>query len=211
MKISKLFLGISAAVVIAMSTLGTKAFAADNTCTVEGAPLGKWGSFLTVNGNQITADFVVKGTNCTIAMSLVTWKAPAADAQPLYEQKLYDYKTEVFGPGQHQLTENLPDCFYQADIMVGTKADWAEADNTPKKIQMPVNGVWPDMGLRDFKIGGDKKCEVPTTPKVIPVSTTTPTELTNTGLGMGSVVAIGLGVAAIGTTIHQFVQRKLYS
>lgn len=211
MKISKLFLGLGAASVIALSTFGAKAHAATSACTVEGAPIGKWGSYFTVNNNKITSDFVVKGQDCTITMSIVTFKAPSADAQPLYEQKLYDYTTETFGPGAHQLTTNLPNCYYQADLMVGTRLDWSEPDETPKKIKMPVNGVWPDMGLRDFKIGGNQKCEVPTTPQVKPVTTTpsNPKELTNTGAG--SVIAIFAGVAALGATIHQFVMRKLYS
>src|SRR5689334_9777328 len=138
MKISKLFLSLAAATVIAVSALGAKAYATSPAnCTVDGTPLGKWGSTLTINDNEITSDFVVKGQNCTITMSLVTWKAPSANGQPLYEQKIYDYKTETFGPGNHSLTVFLPDCYYQADLMVGTKADWAEADNTPKRVELP--------------------------------------------------------------------------
>lgn len=217
MKISRLVLGFTAVTVIAFASLGVKASAASTTCTVEGAPLGKWGSYFTVNGSNITADFTVKGQDCGITMSLVTWKAPAADAQPLYEQKLYSYKTQVFGPGKHQMVVNLPDCYYQADLMVGTKADWAEADNTPKKIQFPerAGDPWPDMGLRDFKIGGDKKCvEPPKTPQVKPTSTTTPTptpaptKLADTG--PGTVIGIGAAVTIVGAMVHQFVQRKLY-
>lgn len=218
MKISKLFLGLSAAAVIASTAIGvgaaTASAATNNVCSVDGTPLGKWGSYLTVNGNKITADFEVKGQNCEITMSLVVFKAPAADGQPLYDQRIYDYKTETFGPGKHQMTENIPDCYYQADLMVGTKADWAEADNSPKRIKFPEKpgDPWPDMGLRDFKMGGDKKCEEPKPtpkPEVKPAATEEPEVLTKTGAG--SVLAIGLGVTTLGAAIHQVVMRKLYS
>lgn len=213
MKVSKLLLGLSVALLITLSTLGAKAYATNGVCEVEGTALGKWGSTLTINGGKISSDFVVEGENCSITMSLVTWKAKTASGQPLYEQKLHDFKTATFGPGQHRLTVNLPDCYYQADLMVGTKADWAEADNTPKRIELPTDGTpWPDGGLRDFKIGGYQKCEEPKKeePKVLPTSTTAPTELTKTGLGAGSIVGIGASVAVLGAMIHNRVQRKLH-
>src|SRR4051812_41675993 len=94
MKISKLFLTLGALTVIGVSALGSKAYATSPGCTVDGTPLGKWGSTFTVRDGKITSNFAVKGEDCNITMSLVTWKAPAANGQPLYEQKLFDFKTK---------------------------------------------------------------------------------------------------------------------
>ncbi len=213
MKISKYFIGITVGTLVALSIIGTKVSATSNKCEVVSSGW-KWGSFFTVKDNKATAKFTVKGENCTTVVSLVSWKTPSANGQPLYDQKIYEYTTKTFGPGEHALSVNLPDCFYQSDLMVGTKSDWAEADNTPKKIKYTDDGKFADMGLRDFILGGDKKCAEKPTP--VPPTTTPPqvqtaaTTLPETGLGIGSVIGFGLATSIVGYAAHM-QWKKRYS
>lgn len=127
-------------------------------CTIDNIPLDKWQSSFSVANGQTTAKFTLKGAdNCKKAMTVAVWKAPAANGQPVNDQKLYAYKTGVFGKGQNTLTVKLPDnCYFQADLLKGTSP--TAPDGTANYAYQ--NGkIVENHPLVDFKFGGERKCE----------------------------------------------------
>ncbi len=208
MKISKVFLGFALGLVIALSTIGAQASATSNKCEVIGSGL-KWGSFFTVKNNTATANFTVKGDNCTMPVTLVVYKSPSANGQPLLEQKVYKYSTKTFGPGVHSLSVKVPDCFYQADLVEGSSP--LAPDGTPNFDYQ--NGQIIDGGLRDFIYGGNKKCVDKPTPIPTPVPTPTQpqpevTTLPNTGMSIGSIIGLSFAVSVASYAAHMQWQKR---
>ncbi len=211
MKISKVFTGFAVGLVIALSTIGAQASATSNKCEVVGSGL-KWGSFFTVKDNKATAKFTVKGVDCTMPVTLVVYKSPSANGQPLLEQKVYKYTTKTFGPGEHTLTTKLPNCFYQADLVEGSSP--LAPDGTPNFNYQ--NGQIIDGGLRDFILGGNKKCVDKPTPVPTPTTPTpTPpqvqsvvTTLPKTGLSIGSIIGLSTSVSIVSYVAHMQWQKR---
>lgn len=168
---------------------------------------------------KLTVTFDVTGpAGCTTPVTLAIWKTKAG--HPLEGQVLFGSVTDSFGPGTGSLVANLPeDCFYQADLLVGSKA--TAPDGTPSYAFRDGQFI-TDHPLRDFKFGGTKDCtkkpeepKTPTTP-VQPVqqpqqpgqgqvlAATTPTTLPETGVAVAATFA---GVSASAAGAHALVQR----
>lgn len=106
--------------------VGTPVSAAPN-CTAESE--GPRGSAFTINGNQATVKFKVKGQeNCKVQLSAMSFYAPSMTGKPYNEQTKFDITTKTYGPGTYSLSVSLPPkstkakgCFYQVDLTYGTK------------------------------------------------------------------------------------------
>jgi hypothetical protein len=215
------FKAIVASLVIVAGIVGISSVVSaqsSNTCTVKEAALGQWGNAISVNGENVSASFVVEGTNCTTPVTLAVWERPTAEG--INDQKLNNYTTETFGPGTHSLSATLPDCMWQVDVVEG--ANPTAADGTANYQYQ--NGEFVDGGLRDFLKGGAGVCEEkPVTPvkpvkptvvvktkKVIvkeqvPVVTTVP----STGGSPAAVVASTLGISTSAGLAFDLIRRKL--
>jgi hypothetical protein len=159
MKVFKIVAGmiVVAASMVAINSVSASA-TASNKCDVVAKQLGHWGESFNVNSNKITATFEVSGQNCTTPVTLAIWKAPSANGQPINEQKLFGHTTNTFGPGVHTLTTTVPNCFWQADLLKGDKATAPDGTANYAYQNGQILKVHP---LRDFKYGGQGKCEEP--------------------------------------------------
>jgi hypothetical protein len=75
----------------------------------------------TQQGDTVTVNFTV-ARGATTTLTLVSYTAPAATYDPntASQQKLFQMATGTFGAGQHSLTVQLPNDFYQVDFVVGS-------------------------------------------------------------------------------------------
>jgi hypothetical protein len=175
--------GLSTPVVSAMNTPEQ---GGASTCTVKG--LGTPGAGdsshrYTVNSDgTVTARFKVKGDHCKVTLTLVSWTAPnGTDGKPYSAQKHYSHTIGTFKPGDHSMTTKLPNCFYQVDLIQGTKWDLFPAQPFEHGVITSIHG-------------GTQSC----TPPVLP-PTTPPTELPHTGAGIGTLLVTVLGSIVIST------------
>lgn len=130
------------------------AAAASNKCTVEAVgtenSANKAHSKFTKDGLKVTGKFKVTGNNCAEPVTLASWETPNAEARPLSKQKLYKYSQKKFAAGVHTLTVEVPDCYFQVDMVRGMKPT---DDNGG-----PSYGPERNMG---WLLGGNRKCETP--------------------------------------------------
>jgi len=142
-------------------------------CVLEGLPLSEFHKSFTVKGDKVTAKFTLKGEeNCKFDMTLATFETPSADATPFKEQKLYSSVSSRFGRGTHTLTTNMPDCFYQVDILTGKPSEAVKGTRLFDFMNR-VNFTNLDQfrtgteaaHVHDALIGGDKSCEKPVIPE----------------------------------------------
>lgn len=164
MKVFKIFVGmlIIAASVVAINA--ATANASGNTCDIPKLKLGEpHGQQMVEKNGKITATFKITGKNCKTDVTLATWKSPSPNGQPINDQKLYHHTTRKnLGPGTHKITANLPNCYWQSDLLVGNKATAPDGTANYAYQNGKILKVHP---LRDFKFGGKKKCEEPKPPK----------------------------------------------
>ncbi|MDB5170209.1 MAG: hypothetical protein JWN82_605 [Candidatus Saccharibacteria bacterium] len=220
---STLVLGVMLASLATPFVINGNAAAANGSCTLEavqpniGQPIE--GRKFTTKGNRIYIKVVVKGTDCAKVVTLESWKAPNPDlGKPYSEQILFrHFTTNPLGAGSHLLSIQLPNCFYQVDLIHGSKTMGANGE-----IKFDATKV---IGSAH---GGTQKCtqatpETPDTPEEpeTPVTPTpsTPTPTTQTAssqvtslpkTGAGSIVVGAFsGMTALGTAAHYFVRRKL--
>lgn len=184
-------------------------------CTIDPIPLNMWQKSFTVANGKTTAKFTLKGAdNCKKAMTVAVWKAPAANGQPINNQKLFAYKTGVFGKGVNTLTVDLPDdCYFQADLLKGTNP--TAPDGTANYAYQ--NGkIVENHPLVDFKFGGNRKCEEVTVKE--PVTPDTPTKpvtpaapvATIPNTGAGSIIASTMGLSTTaGLAVKYFRTRRM--
>ena len=133
-----------------------------NACDIPKLKLGEaTGKNMTVSNGKVTATFQVSGTNCTTPVTLAVWKTPSKSGQPINDQEFFGHTTITVGPGTQTITASVPDCYFQADLLVGSDAKAAD-DTANYSFQ---NGKIVESGLRDWLYGGDKKCEKPKTPE----------------------------------------------
>ncbi len=212
--------GVFMAAVAAPVVVGTNVLAANNNaCTAEAA-VPSIGTRIEPNhkftrvGNRVYIKVVVKGgKNCEKAVTLESWKAPnGTDGKPYKQQTLYRFKTLTgLKPGEYRVSVQLPNCFYQVDLIHGTKTMGASSD---ADIKFDADRVIGSVH------GGNQACvnvpdtpdepevpEIPATPTT-PLASTTTTSLTKTGPG-AIVAGIFTGVSSLGTAAHYFVRRKL--
>lgn len=152
-----------------------------------------------VAGNTVTATFIVTGPEgCTQVVTLASWQAPDADkGRPYNLQKLYKYATGTYGVGAHTISVEAPDCFYQIDLVRGSKPTGIDGG--------PVYETGRMMGSLH---GGTKVCEEkkPEPPVTTPPVSTTPTELPKTGAG--NVLGIFAASTVLGAAVHRLVTRR---
>lgn len=224
---NKLKVIIASAVVLAgVFVAGSQSASAQSVpeCTIDPIPLNMWQkSFTTANG-KATAKFTLKGeANCKKAMTVAVWKAPAANGQPVNEQKLYAYKTGVFGKGENTLSVNLPDdCYFQADLLKGTNPT---APDGTANYAYQDGKIVKNHPLVDFKFGGNRKCEDapekcpydssmekndPNCKEVVTPVVKTQTPVTSLpATGAGSVLASTMGLSAsAGLAVKYFRTRR---
>lgn len=190
--------------------------------TVSVTRCAHWGntpSNMTVNSSNIaTATFTVPA-HCTTPQvyTLVSYTAPnGTTGLPYTAQKLYKSVTKTFGPGTHTMQVQVPDCFYQVDLVGGYPV-----------ATFPNNQALYHNEHRFFRAlhGGTKSCETPkppVTPPAQPPAKTPeppvatpvtpaaapaePAELPNTG--PGAIVAIFTGVSAISTLLYSAIRSR---
>lgn len=170
--------------------------------------------FAVVDG-KVTARFIVEGdSNCTKDVTLAVWQAPDGDkGKPFDQQKLFAHKTDTFSVGTHDLTVDLPDCYYQVDLVRGS--------NSTDKDGGPLYG---SENMIAALHGGTTVCETskpPVETPVTPPATTTPAEETPFGgqggateeptvlpnTGVGANVAIFAGAAMVLGTAFQYMRQ----
>lgn len=119
------------------------------------------------DGKSVYSKVIIKGdANCKKSFTLATWKLPNKKGLPLTDQKFYNYSTATRGPGTYKISAPIPECYWQADLLGGTR---------PKSINGDANYQWPQDQLANYKLGGDKSCTVTPTPTPTPNPTPTPT------------------------------------
>ena len=162
---------------------------------------------ITQSGNKVTAKFIVSGdADCKKSASIATWKWYSRFGLPLNEQELYKTATGTFGPGTHTLTAEVPVCYWQADLVQGTRP--TAADGTAD--YRFENG---DL-LMDAAFGGDGVCkkggETPSAPQTPATDVSTITTLPSTGAGsvLATATVLGLGAGAAYSVIRRKQSAK---
>jgi hypothetical protein len=192
--------GVSAALPLSVSADST------TNCTVTATgkknTAGNSDSRFTLNGNMATAQVTVTGTDCNEPVTIVSWQAPdALKGQPYSAQKLFAHNTATLTSGTHNMSVELPDCFYQVDVVRGTSA----TDSKGGPEYKPNGGIQILGSLH----GGTKACETgggggsTPTPPSTPVVESTTTTLPNTGSG-----STGIVLAIISTVVGAFAWNR---
>ena len=126
------------------------------------------GKMIAINGNTATSRFSLKGAaNCKYYMSLFSFEAPSANGQPFREQTLYAQQTKFVGPGNHTLTVEIPECYFQVDMVTGRPLDAKKGDrlhDVVAETNMPnhgMSGIMVSSHIVDAFVGGNKSCEEP--------------------------------------------------
>jgi hypothetical protein len=123
---------------------------------------------LVIVGNVATATFTVVAGCIDIKVGIASYKA--ANGQPFpanLPQTLFDSKVGVFGPGQHTLTVNVPDCYAQTDLFTGDVIE-----------NLATNNFYGGR-LLDSKLSNSTSCALGTT-TTTPATTTMSTGTTTT-------------------------------
>jgi hypothetical protein len=161
-----------------------------------------------VSGQTITGKFIVSGNeDCKVDVTLATWQAPdAGKGQPYSAQKLFKFATGKFGPGEHSLSTQLPECFFQADLVRGTNPTAADGSPVYESGRMlgSLHGgtkacITPETPPTGGEGGGSLTPEVPATPAATP----TPT-LPDTGAGLSTF----LGLLALTGTGYAYLRSR---
>lgn len=111
-----------------------------------------------------------------VVLSLVSYKAPSAtfSRESASQQKLHDFETRSLSSGQHKMTVDIPDCYYQVDFVFGHPIQQLGPANS--------NNFYSDQGrLIEGVLGGTKVCaQAQATPTPAPTSTPTAVPATAT-------------------------------
>ncbi|HJQ09107.1 MAG TPA: LPXTG cell wall anchor domain-containing protein [Candidatus Saccharimonadales bacterium] len=205
---------ITAVIVVTLGaavTTTTPVNATNNTTTCAVKSIGKKNTagnadsrFVLSSNGTISATFEVTGkSGCKQDVTLASWQAPNAEkGRPYGQQKLYKHVTGTFGTGKHTLTVELPKCYYQVDLVRGSKPTGKDGGPVYKQGRM--------MGSLH---GGTKECKEDTPKTTETLKTSTPqissatTELPHTG--SGSLAGIFAGTTVLGTLAHfVFTKRR---
>lgn len=194
-------LALAAAVLVPAAALATSSSIQPISCSVTSD------GGLTVSGSQITGRVLVAGGNpqCQGTVTITSWTAPnGSDGKPYSEQTLFSHTTQTFGPGNHTISTELPDCFYQVDLLRGDQATAPDGGS-----------VYPAGLLINSLNAGSRSCVQPSptptpppvsnvtpapspsnSPSVLGASTQPPGQLPDTGAALGSMVGVGSMVGA---------------
>ncbi|CAN5449036.1 hypothetical protein BH10PAT3_BH10PAT3_7400 [soil metagenome] len=160
--------------------------------------IGQANSRWTLNEDgSVTGNLKVTGNdNCEQTVTLTAWEAPNADkGMPYDQQKLVGHVTKTFSVGTHTISIKLPNCFYQLDLVKGSKA--TGIDNSP---------VYETDVMLGSLHGGTKACETPVKPET-PITPTVPKVLPSTGAG-SNIVVIAFVSTVLGYIVQIFRQRR---
>jgi len=162
----------------------------------------------TVNGNTLTTKVLVTGDeDCEKSASIGVWQWPTANGLPVSGQVLYKSTTATFGPGEHTLSIDVPECQWQADVMEGTRA--TAADGTADyQIGDPSN---PNSDrFLDVAYGGNGVCFADESSPENPVPTAKKqsiTRLPNAGVSGTASAAVASVLSAITTVTYTIVRK----
>ncbi len=159
MEVKKFILAIIAIVAIGAIGFVKQGSAQAASCSLD-IVNGPGNHGIKVNGNTASATVVIKGTSGRKkSFTLAAWKLPNQQGTPLTAQKFYGYSTMTKGPGTHTISTGIPDCYWQVDLLGGTR---------PKSINGDANYQWPQDQLANYRLGGNKSCTPPPPADVCP-------------------------------------------
>lgn len=215
---------LTIASVFAVSAIAPVAFTgttqAESRCSIEtarpqsGTPVPN--SKFTTQEGRMYIDVIVTGKDCVRHATLAAWEAPnGVDGRPYKEQVLASHMTKTIETGDRNqakrtLSVQIPDCYYQIDIMRGKKVMGRNGE-IKFDADKHLGGVH----------GGTQACttpEVPETPEEpetpeTPEEPETPSEVTTeeelTETGPASAVAAFTGVSTLAAGVHYVIRRKL--
>lgn len=154
---------------------------------------------IVLNGNSVDVSVTVSGNDdCEKTVSVASWKFPNPTGLPLKEQKLFKTSTQTFGLGTHVINVEVPDCYWQVDLVEGDRP--TAADGTAD-YQLGEPNDETDR-LMDAAFGGDKECfptDTPVTGPVtpVPIATSPVTIIPETGNSTPMTIAIFAGLGAL--------------
>lgn len=184
---------------------------------------------ISADGKKASVSITVSGDCVERYATLVSWKSPSPSGHPLTAQKLYKYTTKKLTAGTHTVSVELPDCYYQVDLL---------GQKRPTSLAGDAN--YDAMGtdvLVNFKLGGTKSCTPPPPPpptpqkctipgmenipadspdcKVVPETPVTPetpatpdAPVSLPDTGAGAFAAIASTVTAAGSGVAHYVYRR---
>lgn len=133
----------------------TKADAASSNCTVEVIgdrnTANDSNSKFTKDGLKVTAKVKVTGNNCNEPVALAAFKSTESN-RPLSAQRLHDVTLKNFSSGTHDVSVEVPACYFQVDLVKGH-------DVATKNGSALHYG--PDR-LMGWLVGGNRDCQMPT-------------------------------------------------
>jgi uncharacterized protein DUF11 len=156
------------------------------SCPAAGA--GIVGGSILVAGGKATATFSISAACPATTVTLASYEAPAATFS--LPQTLFDDASATFASGgPYTLTVDLPDCFFQVDLVTGTA------------IPVLTSGNLYGNRKAAFTQGGVKACPPPTTTSTTTATTTTGTTTTGTTTtGTTTTGTTTTGTTTTGTT-----------
>lgn len=79
----------------------------------------------TTEGDTIQVSFTIRAGAPDQRLTLVSYTSPSSSfsSNTAYKQQIFDYDTNVFGPGTHTLTVSNPHSYYQVDFVSGHAID----------------------------------------------------------------------------------------
>lgn len=118
-------------------------------------------SLSVTQGGDTTARFTINPACSTVKVSLVTYthSAPFFTWENSVDERVYQRKTQVLGPGSYSLTVKTPNCYYQADLVEGEVIEQLGPAGTN-------NFYTPQGRLIAAENGGDRACTAETAPVI---------------------------------------------
>lgn len=163
---------------------------------------------IVLNGNKVDVSVTVTGNEeCQKTVSVASWQWPNHLGLPIKSQVLYKANTQTFGLGTHVISVEVPDCFWQVDLVEGDRP--TAADGTAD-YQLGEPNDQTDR-LMDAAYGGDKVCfadEKPAPQPVSPTSTPPVTVLPATGGTVGPVVAATAALSTLFGLTYTLIRTR---
>lgn len=194
---------------------------------------------ISISGNTATGTFTVPSGCPGTHVLMASYTAPnGTNGKPYSAQKLYASTRAKLGPGRHNLSVRLPNCYYQVDLARGTVL---------QNFQSTTYTASTNHILMAAQHGGSQPCEkTPPPPPITPgptkkppvilennnvntqnqsqttivnasapikqsdEATTTTTSLPETGAGTGAVIATFFGVSSLSSALYYAVTSRLF-
>ncbi len=228
-------------ILLTLTTFATLSFAiqsrADASASRPSSKCKTSRNIINISGTTATATFdVPRGCPGTHVL-LASYTAPnGTDGKPYSEQKLYSSNRAKFGPGRHQISIKIPNCYYQVDLARGTVL---------QNFRSTTYTQSPSHVLMAARHGGNQSCGPVTPPPVQPPVTPQPpviiqqqqsqsqstvvnnnittasakqsdeyvqsgTALPETGASAGTIVATFFGVTSISSVLYKIAISRLF-